>query len=258
MITFPLHKEGSPPAIALEPSEGALVLPGGSSVMRVCLWLLGIMGVCGLCVCLMLPTVRMSPKGARRTQCANNLKQIGLALHNYHDVNGHFPPAYTVDEEGKPLHSWRVLILPFMEQNNLYQKIRLDEPWDSPHNLAVTDVTLDVYRCPSNPIEGPYTDYFVINTPDGIFDGANRVEFPEITDGSENTVLVVENSQQMIRWNEPRDLSLGAKNPTNSYHPSGSHAFFADGHIAFLFETIDLQTFRNLVTKSDGNPVEIP
>src|SRR5262249_21734482 len=70
----------------------------------------------------------------RRMQSTNNLKQIALAMHSYHDTMGRFPPAIVRDKEGKPLYSWRVLLLPYLEQQNLYNQFKLDEPWDSEHN----------------------------------------------------------------------------------------------------------------------------
>ena len=90
---------------------------------------------------------------AARSQCINNLKQIGLAMHNYHDQHKSFPPAYTVDKAGKPLLSWRVLILPYLEQNALYKEFHLDEPWDSPHNRTLIDRMPPTYRCPSEQLE---------------------------------------------------------------------------------------------------------
>ena len=90
----------------------------------------------------------------RGTQCERNLRQIGIALFNYLDAYHAFPPLYTVDAEGKPLHSWRTLILPFIEQNALYQQIRLDEPWDSEHNKQFHNVVIPQYVCPRNTVEG--------------------------------------------------------------------------------------------------------
>jgi len=103
--------------------------------------------VIGVFVALLLPSVGSRP-ASKRMQCFNNLKVIGLALHNYHDKFGTFPPAYTVDQDGTPLHSWRTLLLPYLEEEQLYAQIRLDEPWDSIHNRQFADVQLSVYSCP--------------------------------------------------------------------------------------------------------------
>ena len=89
----------------------------------------GCLAVIGLVIFMLLPEIVDYGKGPpRRMLCTNNLKQLALAMHTYNDYHKSFPPAYTTDEDGKPLHSWRVLILPFIEQRGLYESIRLDEP----------------------------------------------------------------------------------------------------------------------------------
>src|SRR5262245_15742705 len=93
----------------------------------------------------LLPIGRYSPEAARRMQCSNHLKQIGLALQNYHDTFGSFPPAYIADSKGQPIHSWRVLILPFIEQRQLYDKYRFDEPWDGPNNSNLHGEIVEVF-----------------------------------------------------------------------------------------------------------------
>ena len=100
-------------------------------------------------VALLLPATRRSGRTARRTQCKNNLKQIALALHNYESIYDALPPAYTVDAAGKPLHSWRTLILPFVEQLDLYKTIDLSKPWDDPANAEVLKTVPHIFRCPS-------------------------------------------------------------------------------------------------------------
>ena len=97
----------------------------------------------------LLPAVQSSREAARRAQCVNNLKQIALAMHNYHSANNAFPQTRDLDEKGKPLLSWRVAILPYIEQQELYNKFKLDEPWDSPHNKALLKEMPPIYRCPS-------------------------------------------------------------------------------------------------------------
>src|SRR5690606_12594833 len=120
---------------------------------------------------LMIPAVGAARDAARKTVCTNNMRQIGIALHNYHDTYGTFPPAFLPDENGQPQTSWRVMILPFMEHANLYNRYNLNEPWDSPNNLSVVSVPMPVYQCPSDP--GTSCSYFVLDVPGGIFDGSN-------------------------------------------------------------------------------------
>ena len=88
-------------------------------------------------------------EAAVRAQCVNNEKQIMLAMHNYHDVNGSFPPAFSRGKDGKPLLSWRVLLLPFLDQKALYDQFHLDEAWDSPHNRALITKMPEVFQCPA-------------------------------------------------------------------------------------------------------------
>ena len=93
-------------------------------------------------------------EAARKMQCSSYSKGILLAFHNYSDTHGALPPLYTVDDEGKPLHSWRVLILPFLDQQDLYNQIRLDEPWDSEYNKQFHDRMFYYYQCHSSPQKG--------------------------------------------------------------------------------------------------------
>ena len=105
--------------------------------------------VSGVLVALLLPAVQSAREAARRAQCVNNLKQIGLAMHNYQSANNAFPRPAITDKDGKPLLSWRVAILPYIEQQELYNKFKLDEPWDSPHNKALIKEMPPIYVCPS-------------------------------------------------------------------------------------------------------------
>jgi hypothetical protein len=95
---------------------------------------------------------------ARRMVCSNNLKQLGLALHNYHQTYGCFPPAYVADEDGRPMHhSWRVLVLPFLEQQQLYDQYRFDEPWDGPNNRKLAENVISIFHCPEDGEKSPMT-----------------------------------------------------------------------------------------------------
>ena len=131
--------------------------------------LLVVIAIIAMLVTLLLPAVQAAREAARRTQCINNLKQIQLAILNYESANGHMPPAYTVDENGNPMHSWRVLILPYMEEVGVYDRYDLSEPWDSPANLALTQSYIPPqYQCPSNaPGMSTNTDYLAVEGPQG-------------------------------------------------------------------------------------------
>ncbi len=116
------------------------------ALARACLMLL----VCSCLICLLLPGISFAREAARRAQCTNNIKQLAFALHNYHDAYGQFPPAFVPDQDGRPIHSWRVLILPFIEQQGLYQQYEFAEPWDGPNNRRLLSQIPSLYRCPSD------------------------------------------------------------------------------------------------------------
>ncbi len=126
-----------------------------------CGTVLAVVGIGVVLVALMLPAVRRcAGEAARRSQCKNNLKQIALALHNYEAHYHALPPAYTVDGDGKPLHSWRTLILPYVDQQSLYSRIDLSKPWDDPANAeALTANVANSLHCPSTP--GPAESHHV-------------------------------------------------------------------------------------------------
>ena len=149
-------------------------------------------------------------EAAKRMQCVP--KQLALALHNYHDQYQSLPPAYTTDAEGNPLHSWRVLVLPYMEQKQLYDEIRLDEPWDSPHNSQFHEKMPGIYHCPSRPaVETAkgLTPFQMIIGPDTISNGSNCTKFSDITRNPGDTILVVETSIP-VPWMQPVDLPQSA------------------------------------------------
>lgn len=173
----------------------------------------GVMNAIGLfavsCCCggLLLPAVRSSPAAARRMQCSNNMKQIVLALHNYYDQYQQFPPAYVADAQGKPMHSWRVLILPYIEEQTRYDKYRFDEPWNGPNNRQLLEPMPALFRCPSQ-ANSPCTDYLAVVGPDTAWPGAVGRKKSDFADGTAETIMVVESGEPAVPWMEPRDLTL--------------------------------------------------
>jgi len=216
----------------------------------------------GIPIALLLPAVQAAREAARRSQCSNNLKQLALAMHNYHDVYQCFPPAYIADEDGRPMHSWRVLILPFVESSALYEQYNFDEPWDSPGNLALADLMPQVYRCPSDSPSLPSeTSYAMIVGPGTMFDGRTVTGVSRIMDGTSNTIMFVEATGSGINWLEPRDLDVEQlpfqiNSPTGtgirSHHPGGVNVALCDGSVRFLPDTINPQTLKALITIAGG------
>jgi len=227
--------------------------------------------IVGAGVALILPAIQAAREAAMRPQtrmqCTNNIRQIVLAFHNYHDSYGALPPLYTVDADGRPLHSWRVLILPFIEQMALYQQIRHLEPWDSPHNSQFHDRMPDVFRCPHSPMGG--SSYSVI-AGEG-FVPATRIGqmtgrgFGSITDGTSNTIAIVEVNDS-FHWMAPHgnismdDLMQGINSGgrVGSFHPGGMNVGFFDGRVQFISQTIAPELLRALGRIASGESVRLP
>jgi hypothetical protein len=210
-------------------------------------------GVIALLIALLLPAQRRVRPAGRRTQCKNNLKQIGLALHNYHDVYGAFPPAFTVDVYGKPLHSWRTLILPYFDQLPLYQKIDLSKPWDDPANAEAFQAEPYGYSCPSANCPKGQTTYLAVAAPNSAFGPVRSRSLKEITDGTSETLMVIEAApSDAVHWMAPQDadetllLSYGAK--TKDAHTGGRHALLADGAVRFLSNNLPATTLQALIS----------
>jgi len=237
----------------------------GSRAWNISWWVLGIVLTSSLLVVLLLPFVQ-SPHGAsRRTQCRNNLKQIGLALHNYHDDYGAFPPAYVADKNGRPLYSWRVLILPYIDQEPLYKQFDLSQPWDSPTNLRLLDqipLPLEGFRCPSDLEAKPNTtSYVAVFGPNCVFSGATPTRIRDITDGLSSTLMVGEITGKAIPWTKPDDVditshpTMGLPGGFSSRHEGGCHFLFGEGRVKFLSEDVSPKTLHDLFIRNDGHKI---
>lgn len=163
--------------------------------------------ICFLGCLVLAPSVRFVRPAAHATTCLNNLRQMMLAMHNYEAANGSLPQACLLNEEGKPAHSWRVLILPFMEENNLYSMYNFDEPWDSPNNRKLLDLMPESFRCPSTS-HNSKTHYKLVRGPGTSFeDGATPI-LNLLADGTSGTIGIVEDPANPIEWTKPDDLTL--------------------------------------------------
>lgn len=213
--------------------------------------------IIAILVAFFLPATRRARPAARRAHCKNNLKNIGLALHNYHDVYGTFPPPYTVDENGRKLHSWRTLILPFIDQTPLYEKIDLSKPWDDPVNAEAYATRLDVYQCPSPELPAGHTTYLALVTPDSFF----RLDEPRVlstdTEKNSGTVMVVEVAPgHAVHWMQPFDADaqtgMGFGEDTEFDHSGGTHALFVDGSVKFLSAKVTQDVRHELMSYEVG------
>src|SRR6266851_5065501 len=155
-------------------------------------WALFLLAVPALLALLLCPGVGRISDGEAWVYSANNVKQISVALRGYHEIYRHLPPAVVKDKNGKPLYSWRVAILPFVECNDLYKQFHLDEPWDSPHNLELLKENPRVYRHPrGNVEESDKTPYVVLVGPGTAFE-KDGLTLDDFTNGLDKTILIVE------------------------------------------------------------------
>lgn len=206
----------------------------------------------GVLVGLLLPAVQSARTAARRMSSSNNLKQIGLAMHNHNDVFKQLPGPIR-DENGKALLSWRVKVLPFVEQQALYEQFHLDEPWDSPHNIQLLEQMPDVYRDPGTLLPPGMTNYQLASGEGQMFEGAGEYKFRDVLDGLSNTIMGFESSASAaVEWTKPADVKIDLDAPldvTGDTYPGGFHVLMGDGRVLFMDNSIDRQAFRAMLTK---------
>jgi len=220
-------------------------------VALLCLWCLG-----GL----FMPGVeRHFSDASRDALCRNNLKQIALALLNYEKAEGCFPPAYTLDNSGRSMHSWRALTLPYSDMDDLYKKYTFSESWNGPSNKNISNTIAALYLCPSDrKSSGPRwteTNYLAVVGPNAAWAGDKPRKLAELGNRASHTIMVVEATDSGVQWAEPRDFSLDAMGiigaepravalssnhrPPEGFfytygHASGVNVAMADGSVHFL------------------------
>jgi prepilin-type processing-associated H-X9-DG protein len=223
----------------------------GRALITVCLIILCLLFL----VALLSPAVQTAREASRRAQCANNLRQIGLALLNYETASGRLPPAVETDKQGRPMHSWRVRILPYMEYGALYKAY-------GPNNSKLTDVYIPYFVCPTDSTVQvrPLTSYVAVTGPGTVWDSRK-------TSLDQWHVMLVEVADSGIHWAEPRDLTLDeacrafgdGPGPWISYMVSGGffyqdekvgggNVLFSDGHVEFIPVGLPPETLRGLFT----------
>ena len=239
--------------------------PPKSNTAKIVLIVVGVIAIpmmlacLGIMVGLLLPAVQAAREAARRMSCTNNEKQIVLAFHNYESVYKSFPPAYTVDADGNRLHSWRTLILPFIEQAALYEQIDLNKPWDDPVNLPFSEVVIPTFACPSSPNTGTnLTNYVVVVDDSAIFTGDKPTGIAQIVDGTANTLLIVEvTSDEAVPWMSTDDIDLDTyvNLSRRSNHRGGSNVGFADGSVQFISDEVPPEQRAAMVTRNGNESV---
>lgn len=241
--TLPLKRDGTSVAVSVK-------LPLGPYVT--------VLGMAGMSAGLALPAVRRARMASTRTRSANNLKQILLACHSYHDRYNGFPPAAICDKNGKPILSWRVAILPFIEQEALYKQFHLDEPWDSEHNKKLIAMMPKTYRLPDQIKQGETdTHYRVFYGGGAAFELKKSVRFSDFTDGTSNTIMVVE-AAEGVPWTKPAEFELDPKKPLpklGKISAEGFWAAMADGSVRYFSHNSKETTIRALLTRNGGEIV---
>ena len=203
-------------------------------------------------------------EAAERARQLNNLRQIALAMIHHETRYGDFPPVAKRGTDGKPLLSWRVLILPYLDRQDLYQKFHLDEPWDSPHNLALLDRMPDVYRSPGTIGTGETSMLLFVGRGAAFASPHDRAGGPlrsaDITDGLTNTIMVVEaGPDKAVPWTKPEDLPFQRTNPPAALgmvRQSGFLAVLFDGSVRVLPADIERAHLRALITPNGREPID--
>ncbi len=209
-------------------------------------------------IALLLPAVRRDARpAARATHCRNNLKQIGLALHNYHNVYDVLPPAYTVDSNGKRLHSWRTLILPYLDQTNVYNAIDLSKPWNDPANVTAYETTIPPYTCPSvEDLPPGYTTYLGLVGPDYCFPPTGSRTLSEFAHTSTTLVAIEVPADDAVHWMKPQDTDgeffITFDESTEHIHFNAPLTLCADGNASSVGPDTPLSERRNLLSVSRG------
>jgi hypothetical protein len=160
------------------------------------------------------------------------------------------------DDSGKPLYSGRVLLLPFMEQEALYRQFDLSKAWDSPENMALSQTSIPIFMDPSSADQtAGKTDYVFVTGKGTVFEAGKYIRLADITDGSSNTIVIVEYKNTGIRWAEPVDLDISqpmSLPPGN--HPNMNIAGFADGSVRPISKNVPPTIIREFSTRAGGEP----
>ena len=221
--------------------------------------------VCGLLVALLLPALQQAREAARRTQSKNNLKQIGLALHNYHDVHATFPPGGIYGEDGTAYHSWQSTLLPYVDSAPLYNRIDYDYPWTDPVNADLYRTVVPVYLHPSDESAQFAPDGFAASH----YAGSSQVFFPnsnirirDILDGTANTLMAGEVGAGYKAWGDPtnvRDPADGIRVSPDTFGRDdaqlGANMLLMDGSVRYLSGDIAPDVLKALSTYDGGEQV---
>jgi hypothetical protein len=191
------------------------------------------------------------------------MKQLALAIHNYEAATGELPKDI-VDKDGKPILSWRVLILPYIEQNALYNEFKLDEPWDSANNKQWSQAMVKVFLSPEATLPAKpdwgLTSYRGISGPGAAFEPGKKLKFTDFTDGTSNTIMLIE-TDELVPWAKPGDFPFDPKKPLPKITPPGKRDVFlvamADGSVRTISTSISEKTLKAAFTRNGGEKLDL-
>jgi hypothetical protein len=193
---------------------------------------------------LILPPIERNREAARASACHGCFTGIGTAMRDYYEGHGHYPPAYLLDKAGKPAHSWRVLLLEYLDPTT-YKLYRFDEPWNGPNNRKLESSMPSCYACPADPETKRrwQANYFVVVGPDTVFPGEKTTKREDIKRPQDETILLIEAIGQDTHWMEPKDLMAESmsfeqndskKNSVSSHHRRSPGVYMVDGTMLWL------------------------
>jgi prepilin-type processing-associated H-X9-DG protein len=202
----------------------------------------------------------------RRIKSLHNLRQIGLAAHEYHEKHDSFPPAGTFDRSGRPLHGWLATLLPFLDRQDLYDRIDLGVPWDDARNRLPYQTPIATFLIPIVDRKEPARDGtgYALGSYAGnarVIGGDARRTVADITDGTSNTIMAGEVGAKFRPWGDPthwRDPALGINRSPDGFggpFPGGANLLFADGSVRFIKDTTDPRVLRAIATPDGGEAV---
>lgn len=186
-----------------------------------------------------------------------------MAVVNYHAANGHYPPAFIADENGSPIHSWRVIILPFLEEQELFDRYDFTQPWNSEANMRLATEMPSIYAFHGEYKPGTVTtNYLAVVGENTVWPGASPRTTDEVTDQYSTTIMLVENAGENVHWMEPRDLnadtmSLAVNSPkgVSSKYLSPAVAMLDDS-LRRLEEDLPENVFRAMLTVNGDERIE--
>ena len=208
----------------------------------------------------LLGAARTVPIAASRgSRNINNVRQIALGVLNYESTYGKLP-GNIYGDDGKALLSWRVRLLPFLDQQALYNRFKLDEPWDSEHNKPLSEIVIQTFQTPGGPTDGR-TCYLALAGEETLFPGEKEIGLRDVTDGTSNTILCVQAANdQAVPWSKPQDLDFDAEQPLRGLKKGRSQFGVAmnDGSCRTLNTSIDAEVFKAMATRAGGERISIP